>query len=347
MAGLENDASRAGGAHRLDEVNLIAYLEPLGVLPGADRVERVGEGNLNFVRRVRARDGASVIVKQARTGIEGFPEFPLSSVRILYERRYEEVVRELAPGGARVLPRVLHFDTAARILVMEDIGERRSLLEELRAGCVPAAAIRQLGAFLGHVHAATRARADALRPRFDNEQMRDLHGAQIFAAACAVPALSGACADAVERELADTEVPRRLAELRRAYYGRSDALVHGDVKSANVLLYRDEPRLIDAEFAHIGDPAFDLGTGLAHLFLCMLERAPSDSSERAECAWLEGYTEQASDLRDHAEIVARARRYAGADMIYHVLGAARLPFFEAEDSALAMVRRGIELLCSE
>ena len=329
---------------RLDDSNLAAYLEDSGVLPGADRVESMGEGNLNFVRRVRARSGASVVVKQARSGIEGFPEFPLSSIRILFERRYEEVVHELAPESAQALPRILHFDERARILVMEDIGDRPSLLEELRAGRVPGAAIQCIGAFLGDVHSSTVAHADALRPRFGNEEMRRLHGEQIFAAPRATPALTGARAGEIDAELADGDVARRLEDLRRAYYGRSEVLVHGDVKCANILLQGDEPRLIDAEFAHIGDPAFDLGTGLAHLFLCMADDVTTEARESAETAWLEGYALRASVLRDGAAIVNRARRYAGADMIYHVLGPARLPFFEAEDSAVAAVRRGIELL---
>jgi len=342
------EAPAPGGALRLDDENLLGYVEQSGILPGADRVESMGEGNLNYVRRVRAADGATVVVKQARTGIEGLPDFPLSSARILFERRYEQVVRSLLPESADVLPRILRFDEDARILVMEDVGNGRSLLEELRAGRDRGSAVRRLAGFLGEVHAASLAHTDALQPQFANDEMRRLRGEQVFAVARVRPSITGPLADVLVDELAAPVVHRRIAELRRDYYQRSDALVHGDVKCANVLLQGGEPRLIDAEFAHVGDPAFDLGSGLAHLLLCMVDDAGDEAREAAEATWLEGYAERASGsgLGDCGEIVRRARRYAGVDMIYHVLGPVRLPFFEAEEVAAGAVRRGIELLCS-
>ena len=343
MDSLEGPAP--GSAPRLDDENLLGYLERSGILPGADRVESMGEGNLNYVRRVRSADGATVVVKQARTGIEGIPDFPLSSARILFERRYEQVVRSLAPDSAEILPRILRFDEEARILVMEDVGSGRSLLEDLREGRSCRRAVGRLARFLADVHAASAARAEALQPQFANDEMRQLRGEQIFSLPRIASPMTGLHADAISEELADPVVHRQVAELRRAYYERSDALVHGDIKCANVLLQEGEPRLIDAEFAHVGDPAFDLGSGLAHLLLCMPDDAADEARMEMEAIWLEAYLERASGLGSGDELVARARGYAGVDMIYHVLGPVRMPFFEQEAFAAAMVRRGIEMLC--
>jgi 5-methylthioribose kinase len=66
---------------RLTEANLPEYLRKLEILPsGADAaIEPAGEGNINWVRRVRTSDGASWVVKQARPALERFPEYRVST----------------------------------------------------------------------------------------------------------------------------------------------------------------------------------------------------------------------------------------------------------------------------
>ena len=57
-------------------------------------VEPAGDGNINWVRRVRVPDGRSIVVKQARGALERFPEYSVDPVRMVFEARYFEIVRE-------------------------------------------------------------------------------------------------------------------------------------------------------------------------------------------------------------------------------------------------------------
>ncbi len=167
----------------LTESNLAEYLRSVGFIPHdlAVAVESVGEGNINWVRRVRSvSDGRSWVVKQARPALERFPEYRVSTERAAFEARYFEVVGPFDPDGICV--ELLFFDSRQRVLVLEDLGDATPLSQALARGTAAApevlAAGRALGRFLGAVHSGTR-RAD-LASRFENDEMRRLHGDHIF-----------------------------------------------------------------------------------------------------------------------------------------------------------------------
>ena len=329
---------------RLDDRSIPAYLERIGLKAPHEPADVIGagDGNINFVRRVRVGE-RSLVIKQARPSLERFPEYTVTTERIVFEQRYGEVVSDLAPEVANVLPEPLHFDPESRVLVMEDLGDGPRLDTELVAARVPLTALRTLGGFLGAVHCVTRPRAEQLAPRFGNDEMRALHGEHIFTLPYEpneFPISQGLRAEAHKR-LASDSVRTRLRELRARYYDSREGLVHGDVQAGNVLLQDDRPRLLDAEIAHVGDPAFDLGTALAHL----LVHAPLRSGayrEGAE-ALLEGYRRAGGRSQD----ASRARAYAGVEIMRRSIGAARLGFLADDEAATQALDRGVELLLSE
>jgi 5-methylthioribose kinase len=286
-------------------------------------VEPAGDGNINRVRRVRAPDGRSFVTKHARPALERFPEYRVTTERMVFEARYGEVVRAHAPEVAGVLPRVLHFDEPARVLVLEDLGEAERLDARLAADAAAPATLAALGEFLGAVHRATRPRAAELAPRFANDEMRALHGEHIFALPFQpndfpIEPRLRALADAL---LARPGLRERIAALRERYYAAREALVHGDVQAGNVLVQGDRPRLLDAEIAHVGDPAFDLGQALAHVHLHRAHARDAATLAACEAALVAGYEKSAGA---DAELRARARAYAGVEILRRSIGAARL-----------------------
>lgn len=327
---------------RLDERNLVPWLERAGLLePGSGaQVERAGRGNLNFVRRVRPARGPSFVVKHAPPHVEGLPQYALPAGRIGFEARYARVLCELLPG-AELAPRVLHFDPQACVLVMEDLGDADPLDELLRRGEAPGAALERLGAALAAIGQRSAARADELEPGFANTGMRHLNGLQMFEApyADAVPGLAPELADAREALSRDRALRERVAALAARYANSREALVHGDAKAPNVLIQGASPRLIDAEFAHVGDPAFDLGVALGHLFLHTSTPPARPALAPAWQALLRGYREAGGS----ADLATRAARYAGAVAIAHVVGPSRVGFETSED-ALEVLRRARELV---
>lgn len=327
----------------LDDAGLPAWLEARGLITAAGaRVEPAGDGNINWVRRVTAADGRRVIVKQARPALERFPQYQVDTRRIVFEARFGETLRRLVPGQARLLPRVFLFDEEARALVMEDVSPAERLDSLLDAGRAQPATLFALGEFLGAVHRATAAEAPLLASRFENDEMRRLHGEHVFTLPFEpndfpIEPRLRALADEI---LARPRLRAAIAELRTSYYGSRESLVHGDVQAGNVLVQGERPRLLDAEIAHVGDPAFDLGQALAHVRVHRVRARDSELCESCERSLVDGYAPERA-------VLARARRYAGVEILRRAIGAARLVLLGTTARAERALELGSSLLLGE
>ena len=329
---------------RLDDAKLPDYLEQIGLRRPDEPVAviGVGDGNINFVRRIRIGADRSLVVKQARAALERFPEYEVSTERIEFERRYGQVVRERAGDVADLLPQILHYDAAAKVLVMEDVGPGPRLDAELDEGRIPHDALRILGEYLGRVHAATADHAHELAGEFRNDEMRALHGEHIFTLPYApndFPISAELRAEA-EKQLSREGVRERIRALRIHYYEERRALVHADVQPGNVVLQRGRPRLLDAEIAHVGDPMFDLGTALAHLELRRPTAIDPGGIERGVQALLEGYRSRAAEYLD----ADRARQFAAVELMRRSIGAARLTCLSSDEAAARALSHAVEML---
>lgn len=306
-------------------------------------VEPAGDGNINWVRRVRTGDGRSFVVKQARPALERFPEYQVDTVRMVFEARYFEVVRTRVPQQAGVLPKIYFFDESERVLVMEDLGDAPRLDALLAEGRAEPATLELLGAFLGEVHRATRAKTESRALQFANDEMRALHGEHIFT----LP--YGRNDFPIEprlRVLADDVLARqglraRIAELRALYYRKGEVLVHGDVQAGNVIVQGERPRLYDAEIAHIGDPAFDLGLAFAHVHAHRAHARDAAPLAACEVALFAGYSRTAEG---NSDLEARARGFAGVEILRRAIGAARLTVLGTTARAERALELGASLL---
>ena len=327
--------------------NLPDYLKNRGLArpDEAVRVEPAGDGNINWVRRAWLGDGGrSLIVKQARPALERFPEYQVTTERIVMEARYYETVRPF--DAASLCPRVLDFDEAERVLLLEDLGDVPRLDEALAATGAPerAAVVGEaLGSFLGAVHAATAPRAE-LAARFQNDDMRRLHGDHIFA----LPfrendfGLSAPLRTRAEAVWQDDDAVALADAAYREYLAPEGALVHADVQGGNVLLTASRPRLLDAEISHVGDAAFDIGILLAHLMLSDVARGDAARSRPAMIRTWHAYVDHAG--RSTAPPFARAARYAGIELVRRTIGAARAPAVTEDAAGLRVLELGLAWL---
>ena len=329
----------------LDDQAVPVFLRAAGLTRPDDEVvvEPAGDGNINWVRRARVpARGASWIVKQARPALERFPEYRASTERIVFEARWFAIARNVDTEG--VCPAILHFDEARRVLVLEDLRDAERLDHALLRGrdaTFPLAAVARL---LGAVHAATR--DPVLATRFANADMQTLHGEHVFRlpfAANDFP-LEPALRARAERVWQDRELGAIAARAYARYREPRGALVHGDVQAGNVLLPASGgAKLLDAEIAHVGDPAFDAGILLAHVLLPGLARASlGEAAEVAGATW-DAYAAAAGAARPP---LADAVRYAGIEIVRRTIGAARVAAVADTTVALAAIALGSRLMRS-
>ena len=127
----------------------------------------------------------------------------------------------------------------------------------------------------------------------------------------------------------------------RVYCTINDATVTVGGQAANVLLPESGPKLLDAEIAHVGDPAFDLGQLFAHLLLPAVARGRPGDAHPALAAAARSYTEASGA---GAAVLSNAARYAGVELLRRTIGAARVPAVEGETAALAVLDEGVRLV---
>ncbi|MEN8161600.1 MAG: phosphotransferase [Myxococcota bacterium] len=330
---------------RLSDESLGDHLRRLGIAAPGDRVEvePAGDGNINWVRRATliGAERRSCIVKQARPALERFPEYEAPTERMLCEARYLERARGSDEDG--VLPAVLAFDAPNRLIVLEDLGAAERLDVALARRADVGAALTRLAAFLGRVHAGTRDDG-SLVAEFANEGMQRLHGDHIFV----LPfiendfALPPRTAERGATLREDTAFRETAARAYARYLEPRGALVHGDVQAGNVLLPPGGVKLLDAEIAHVGDPAFDLGTLLAHRLLPDAARGAAAEARPALAACWDAYRGAHGEAGLPA--LEDALRYAGLELLRRTLGAARVAAVTDDEAGLRVIEVGAALV---
>jgi 5-methylthioribose kinase len=104
-------------------------------------------------------------------------------------------------------------------------------------------------------------------------------------------------------------------------------LVHGDYSPKNILIYNDTFILLDYEVIHWGDPAFDVGFGMAHL-LSKAHYLAEQRSTFLNGAWVfwKSYSRLVKDLPWSKGLEARAVRHTLGCMLARVRGRSPLEY---------------------
>lgn len=242
-----------------------AYLEKKGLLvAGAPvRVCELGGGISNIVLGVEA-PGLSCVVKQSLPRLRVAEEWLAKRERAVTEARALELAATLIPDS---VPRLLELDSDACAFTIERAPAGwRTWKDELLEGEADEETARRVGSLLASWHAGTRddAVAEAFADRESFDQLRiDPYYRTVRRRH---PDLAGAIDGHVERLL-----------------GPGRCLVHGDYSPKNVLVGDGRLWLIDFEVTHFGNPSFDLGFMLNHLFLKTLHR-PAAAAGYLGCA---------------------------------------------------------------
>ena len=272
-------------------VGLPAVVQRLGGEPGHWRIREVGDGNLNLVFLVHGPAGG-VAVKQALPYVRLVGEsWPLPLSRIHYE--YLALTEQARHVPGRV-PEVYHHDESLALLVMEllepHIILRRGMIQAIRYPCL----VGHISEFLARTWFFTSdlflgaADKKAGIARFiGNTAMARISEDLIFTEPY-YPApnnrwTSPQLDDETRRVRGDRELKIAVSELKLAFMGNAQALIHGDLHTGSIMVCDGDTRVIDPEFAGYGPMGFDLGAVLANLLLNYFSQdghaGPGDSRE--------------------------------------------------------------------
>ncbi len=298
--------------------SLEGYLRSHGLLNTGDVIVSVaiaGEGNMNCTVRVTTGSG-TLIVKQARPWVEKYPQFAAPWNRACREAEFYKLIA-CQSGVAAMMPRLLHFDSEARVLVLEDLGVASDYTGVYRGERFTSSEIQSLAGFLSALHSG-HATADGIS-RLPNREMRELNHAHLFVIPLVgnnglnLDSLTPGLA-AVARSLqSDAAYCRSVEELgREIYLADGPCLLHGDFYPGSLLRSAGGPRVIDPEFGFFGRPEFDVAVFLAHLLL-------ADAGAEQAQVWCQSHVSSRSFDPE------RMLQLAGVEIMRRLIGYAQLP----------------------
>ncbi|MEQ4530666.1 MAG: S-methyl-5-thioribose kinase [Mixta sp.] len=239
------------------------------------RAEEVGDGNLNLVFKIYDRDGISrIVVKQALPYVRCVGEsWPLTLDRARLEA---ETLVEHYQHCPQHTVKVLHYDAALAVMVMEDLSSHRIWRGELVQGRHYPQAARQLGEYLAqtlfhtsdfylHPH-EKKARVI----RFTNPEMCEITEDLFFTDPYEDHPRNSYPPELETDVVAlrhDDRLRNEVAALKHRFFSHAEAHLHGDIHSGSVFVAENSLKAIDAEFGYFGPVGFDVGTALGNLLL--------------------------------------------------------------------------------
>jgi aminoglycoside phosphotransferase (APT) family kinase protein len=237
----------------IDRTNAASYLAGKGWIADRDpavTVEELSGGVSNVVLLVSGRSaGAGFVLKQSREKLRVAADWRSRLDRIWREVAALKLLDDRVPGA---VPRVLFEDRENYLFTMTAAGrEHRVWKRDLLAGKFEPSILNRLAIFLAEVHRSTWNGDGVPELLHDRDVFDELRLDPYYRwTATQIPAAEKPLRDLVEETLS-----------------HSDCLTLADFSPKNILLDGNQLTIIDFETAHLGDPAFDLGFFLSHLFL--------------------------------------------------------------------------------
>ena len=233
--------------------NLPDYLAAQGLIERAGdvAVRELGGGVSNLVLLVESLDGARRwVAKQSLGRLRVKDDWRSDRGRVFREA---EALECLKPAlGAYAIPQVIHVDRANYLYVMTAAPAGSvPWKEQLLGRRADLAVAREAGAFLAQMIAASR-HEPQFREKFGDRSVFDQLRIDPYYRTVAAR---------------HPDVAIALRDLIADSWKIQTALVHGDYSPKNMLVRREKIFLIDFEVIHWGDPSFDSGFLLNHLFL--------------------------------------------------------------------------------
>lgn len=284
-----------------------------GLLTPGDLVDGVtirGQSRRNGNLLVEIRGKAGLLIKEpgpeARATLR---QEGLFYVACAAEPRWAEI--------ARLLPRLRHFSAEGPVVVCELLPDAPGLFELYGAGDPAPEAAAALGAALGLVHATFRRELPALETALPDLRKGPALGMRIHRPPPAIRQILYPAQQELLRLIQNDRVLTRALDRCLARW-RNLTLIHGDIRSDNLLFAGPERRLhlIDWELLQWGDPAWDLGAALsAHLEYGLKHPSPAALPECTRALWQAYLAAARPPARERAPLRRRAVACAAVHLL--------------------------------
>ncbi len=324
-----------------DLTGLTAYLrERKWIAPdeSISSAEKPGEGNMNYVLRVRT-NFRSFIIKQARNYVEKYPSIPAPAERADIEGKFYELIQQ-NPILRSFTPEMNNLDLDHHVLTMEDLGSSSDFLFLYKEGkTLDIEALRQLIQFLSVLHQEFT--NETVTASMENRAMRQLNAEHIFNYPYlednefnldeVLPGLQ----DLALTYKTDQALKSRIKALGDRYLTDGKHLLHGDYYPGSWLkTLAGDVKVIDPEFCFLGPAEFDLSVTMAHLIM-----ADQPESIRMEAMAVYKQPEK-FDMK-------LMNQLTGVEIMRRIIGLAQLPLSADLEGRKEMLKTAYALIMGQ
>ncbi|MBK7869601.1 MAG: phosphotransferase [Saprospiraceae bacterium] len=279
-------------------------------------MEKPGEGNMNFVRRIITNQ-RTFILKQARPWVEKYPQIAAPLERIGVEMQFYQVIQQDA-FLTKYTPQLLYDDPINYALALEDLGESADYTFLYGKGAtLKNEDLESLIQFLNHLHHQPFAKEQVLQYPA-NQALKTLNHEHIFNYPYLIEngfdlnQIQPGLQETALRYKHDAALKEVIADLGEVYLGSGGTLLHGDYYPGSWLRANERVYIIDPEFSYFGRAEFDLAVFLAHLKMAQM---PDHIIQKVQSEY------RYSDDFDHEMLHA----FIGVEMLRRIIGLAQLP----------------------
>jgi len=348
---------------KMTEADAIDYIrEKLPAYFGAAELtcKEIGDGNINYVFRVKTVDGSkSIIIKHADEYVRSSGNRS-STDRNRIEAEILKLERQMSPEH---VPEIYLYDPVMCCVVMQDIGDHENLRYALIAHKTFPRLAADMAVFCARTLIGTtdlvlsRAEKKVKTGTFINPAMCDISERLVFQNPYTDAQHTNKLFEGNEQFLTqelyeDEALKLEAAKLKYEFQTKAQSLVHGDLHSGSIFVRSDSTMVLDPEFAYYGPAGYDTGNVIAHLVFAWAnaEATISDEAEKqAFQTWVENAIEEFVD-RFSAEarqllkqsctdplfadstfidwyvdgILSDTAGYAGTELIRRIIGSAKV-----------------------
>lgn len=301
------------------------------------KVEKPGEGNMNFTLRVYTSSDRTFIIKQSRAYVEKYPSIAAPENRAIIEGKFYEFTQE-NEKLRHFMPQLLGLDEVNNIIITQDLGASSDLTNLYQPDQqISVEDIISISQYLSELHRAFKSQTP--NEIFRNRAMRTLNHEHIFIYPLMEDngfdlnnVIDGLQAAAMVYKT-DEACKTIVKELGEVYLADGQYLLHGDYYLGSFLKTNNGVKIIDPEFCFYGRAEFDLGVLIAHL------KMSEQSNEIIEAA-VSNY-EKADDFDEKL-----FGQFIGVEIMRRIIGLAQLPLTLSLEKRVSLLNEAKILITS-
>ncbi|HIV24804.1 MAG TPA: S-methyl-5-thioribose kinase [Candidatus Scatomonas pullistercoris] len=253
----------------------------------------IGDGNLNYVFKVKDAKGHSVIVKQAGVELRISKEMKIDTDRNRVESEILMLYGKLAPG---LVPEIYNYDTVMCACCMEDLSDHEVMRTAMMEHKIFPKFADDISTYMARVLMGT---TDVV---MDHQEKKKLQKKFISPDLCDITEqlvytepyndergrnnVYAPNAEFVKEKLyEDEELHLEVAKLKMDFMTRAQSLIHGDLHTGSIFINEKSTIVFDPEFCMYGPMGYDIGNVVANMIFAWCSGDAAGAEEF--CRWVE------------------------------------------------------------